>query len=263
LNTCLQRLSAGSTPAQIGLATVAQADLAGLLPRLRRIWCGAGEIRETERQSLQEQSVVAIGFREISEFASAEPLTIPKEFDVYSNQAPGFIRTTRTLPAHPRPNPVENWQTLDHSASGMRAKRPQPGVRLQRGQLLAVNFSGVQQGSGFALAEVRWLQQFTDSEAGGIAAGIRFVSSQVEVALVRVIGLEPGEYQTLGPAFVLDQSTSRQLVLPSGWFARGRKLDLWYQNQVSALTLKEVKARGADYEIVAYELQPLEPPKTK
>lgn len=255
LESCIQRLGAGSRPDQIGLATVAQADLAGLLPRLRRIWCGAGEIRESARESLQAQSAVAIGFSEIFQFASPGGVTMPKEFDVYQAGQVIYGNTAAQIPGlDHQANPVENWQTLDHSASGMRAKRAQPGAQLRRGQLLAVDLNGVQKGFGFALAEVRWLQQFTDSEAGGIAAGVRFMSPHVQVALVRAFRLDPAHYQTVGPAFVLHEAGPQQLVLPSGWFAPGRNVDLWCKEQLSPVKLTDLRARGADYEIVGYEL---------
>jgi hypothetical protein len=253
LNRCIQHLAEGGSPEQIGLGFVARADLAALLPRLRRIWCGGGEIRETARRPLQERSAVAIGFQEIYRFASPQPLNIPDEFELYKpNQE--SVRLPRILAPNHEGNPLEFWQTLDHSASGMRAKRSQPGARLRRGQLLAVYFNSMQHEAGFALAEVRWLQQFTDSDAGGIAAGVRFLSSEVGVALARVFGLVPEHYQTVGPAFVLNRSDPIQMVLPTGWFARGRKLDLWYRGQLSSVRLTALRARGADYEIVVYEL---------
>ena len=252
LNWCMQRLAEGDSPEQIGLATVARADLAGLLPRLRRIWCGAGDIRESERRPRQEQSAVAIGFREIYEFASPGPPVIPREFDVYdASPEVSYGKSTRLPIFDQQANPVESWQTMDLSASGMSATRSRPGARLRRGQLLG--FKGMEKGSGLALAEVRWLQQFTDSEAGGIAAGVRFVSLHAEVALVRVFGLMPGQYQTIGLAFVLGPSTPQQLVLPSGWFAPGRKVDLWYKERVSPVELTDLQARGTDYEIVGYK----------
>ncbi len=253
LNWCVQQLRDGGTPEQIGLATVAQADLAGLLPRLRRIWCGGGEIRETPRQLLQGQSAIAIGFREISEFASRGPLKMPKEFEIYTGQPAVFVKTMLQVPLDQAANPVESWQTMDRSASGMRARRPQPGAQLRRGQLLAVDFKGMQDGSGFTLAEVRWLQQFTDSDGGGIAAGVRFLSSHAQVAVVRARDVMPGQYQSIGPAFVLDEA-SPHLVLPAGWFAPTRKVDLWHKDRLSPLRLTNLRTRGADYEIVGYEV---------
>jgi len=252
LNSCIQRLAEGGTPEAIGLAAVAQADLAGLLPRLRRIWCGAGEIREAPRQPVHEQSAVAIGFQEIYQFARPGPMTMPEEFQVYVGaKVPTYGRSEQLLACDPNANPVEHWQTLDHSVSGMRAQRPQPGAQLRRGQLLAVDFNGMREVFGFALAEVRWLQQFTESDAGGIAAGVRFVSANAQVALARVIGLVPEHYHSIGPAFVLDES---ELVLPSGWFAMGRTVDLWHKERVSPVKLTGLRARGADYEIVGFEL---------
>jgi hypothetical protein len=233
---------------------VAQADLASLLPRLHRIWCAAGEIRETVRQPLQEQSTVAVGFREIHKLANPKPLVLPKEFEVYKAGMTALRGgDEQTLAVDQQANPTENWQILDHSASGMRAQRTQPGARLRRGMLLGFRFDSMQEDSGFALAEVRWLQQFTDGDGGGIVAGVRFVSMYAQAALVRVFNLIPGRYQDIGPAFVLSESRSPQLILPSGWFAPARNVDLWHQDTLSKVELTDLQTRGADYEIVGYE----------
>ena len=182
-------------------------------------------------------------------------MTNPKEFQVYTGSSvPTYGRPEQQLESGPNANPVESWQTLDHSVSGMRAQRAQAGAQLRRGQLLAVDFNGMREVFGFALAEVRWLQQFTESDAGGIAAGERFVSANAQVAQARVIGIVPGEYQTVGPVFVLEDS---ELVLPSGWFAAGRKVDLWQKEQLCPVKLTTLRTRGADYEIAGFE--PLRP----
>ena len=255
LKQSIQHLAEGGSPDRIGLATVARADLADLLPRMRQIWCGRGEIREAERQPLQERSAVAIGFQDIYRFASPQPLAIPKEFAVYdARRAAVPEKTTQVLAFEQQGSSLEIWEALDHSPSGLRAQRAGPGTRLRRGQLLAVYFNGMQTGSGFALGEVRWLQQFTESDAGGIAAGIRFVSLDAQVALVRVFRLVPEHYQTIGPAFVLSQSNPQKMVLPSGWFVPGRKVDLWLKERLSTVRLTDLQARGADYEIVDYDL---------
>ncbi len=253
LNRCIQHLEDGGSPDEIGLGIVARADLTSLLPRLKRIWCGGSDVRETARRPLEERSAVAIGFQEICRFASPPPLAVPKEFEVYQSSRE-TIGLARPLVLDNEGHSLEFWQTVDHSELGMRAKRSQPGARLRRGQLLAIYFNSMQHESGFALAEVRWLQQLTDSDAGGIAAGVRFLSSDVGVAVARVFGLVPEHYQTIGPVLVLNNSEPNQMVLPTGWFARDRKLDLWYGEQLSAVRLIELRARGADYEIVVYEL---------
>ncbi len=66
LGALIQNLAAGQTAEQVGLGHVANADLNNVLPRLRRIWCGTGEIRETQRTSLRETATVTVGFSSIS-----------------------------------------------------------------------------------------------------------------------------------------------------------------------------------------------------
>lgn len=190
LGAIIQKLGAGETTDQVGLEHVAKADLANLLPRLRRIWCGSGEIRETRRTALRESATVMVGFSAISTFFNAEALKPPEEFEIWEfhkgSQRQGKSEVVLQMD---RQIPPERWKVRDHSAAGMRAKRHASGTRLRRHQLLAVEFEGMNKGTGFALGEFRWLQQHVDAE-GGISAGLRFLTTHATVALARIHGLQ-------------------------------------------------------------------------
>lgn len=255
----IQKLGAGQTPEQLGMAHVAKADLANLLPRLRRIWCGAGEIRETPRVSLKEIATVAVGFSGISEFCDPAALKPPEAFEVWDfRKGSQHDGKSDVVIEKDREVPLERWKVRDHSAAGMRAKRHAAGSRLRRHQLLAVSFEGMPKGSGFTLGEFRWLQQHVDAE-GGISAGVRFLTTHATVALVRIHGLQRGQYQSVGPGFLFGEPAQEQLVLPYGWYAARREADLWHQSRLVPVRLTELKGRGADYEIVAFERLPPRP----
>jgi len=253
LAAILQGLAAGQTPEQVGLGHVAKADLANLLPRLRRIWCGAGEIRGTQRVASREPVTVAVGFSGISGFFNPEALKPPPEFEVWDyrkGSAPGGKSDVRI--EMDREIPPERWKVQDQSAAGMRAQRQVSGARLRRDQLLAVQFESMGRGPGFTLGELRWLQQHLDAE-GGISAGIRFLSAHATVALVRIHRLQRGQYQSIGPGFVISDSAHEHLVLPYGWYAPKREAELWHEEKIVPVRFTELRGRGADYEVVAYE----------
>lgn len=259
LGRILGEMAAGKTADQLGLGHVGNADLANLMPRLRRIWCGAGEIREIERLPLREVARVGLGFLGISKFANAGALKPPKEFEIWDyrrgSQSDG--KTDVVLEAD-RDLPPEKWKVRDHSDAGMRAKRHGKGARLRRHQLLAVEFDGHAKGRGFTLGEFRWLQQHVDAE-GGISAGVRFLTKHATVALVRIHGLQHGQYQSVGPAFVIVERPNVSLVLPYGWYAAKRDADLWHDDQIVPVRLTELRTRGADYEIVGIEPREVRP----
>ncbi len=249
----IQKLGAGQTPEQVGLARVGKADLASLLPRLRRIWCGAGEIREAQRVIIEKPATVAVGFAGIATFTHPEALQPPQEFEVWDyhkgahNQGKSDVVIEKD-----RELPPEQWRVIDHSAAGMRARRHDAGARLRRNQLLSVAFLDAQKDPAFTLGEFRWLQQHADAQ-GGISAGVRFLSTRARVALIRIHGLRRGEYQSVGPAFLYPDTEREHLVLPYGWYAAKRDADLWLAGQIVPINLTDLKSRGADYEIVAYE----------
>lgn len=253
LGTIIQRLTTGQTAEQVGLGHVAQADLANLLPRLRRIWCGAGEIREIQRVQLKEVATVVVGFSGISAFADPEALKPPEEFEMWDfRKGSQHDGKSDVVIEKDREVPPERWKVRDHSDAGMRAKRHATGSRIRRHQLMAVAFEGMNKGTGFTLGEFRWLQQHVDSE-GGISAGVRFLTTHANVALVRIHGLQKGQYQSVGPAFVMKEASHEHLVLPYGWYAAKRKADLWHAKTLVPVELTELKGRGADFEIVAYQ----------
>jgi len=253
LGALIQNLAAGQTPERVGLGHVANADLNNLLPRLRRIWCGTGEIRETQRTPLRETATVTVGFSGISARFDPETLHPPPEFEIWDyrkgSQSDG---KTDVVLEKDREVPPERWKVRDHSNAGMRAKRHSQGARLRRHQLLAVEFEGMAKGTGFTLGEFRWLQQHIDAE-GGISAGVRFLTTHASVALIRIHGLQQGQYQSVGPAFVVIEPPHVNLVLPYGWYAAKRDADLWHNKQIVPVKLVELKSRGADFEVVRIE----------
>jgi hypothetical protein len=249
----MQKLGAGQSAEAVGLGSVSQADLANLLPRLRRIWCGAGEIRETQRIVVEKPARVAVGFSGISTFVDPNALVTPQQFEIWDyHKGAAHSGKSDVVLEKDRELPPEDWHIHDHSTAGMRAKRHGTGARLRRNQLLAVQFIDAQQGPGFTLGEFRWLQQHADVQ-GGISAGVRFLSNRAHVVLIRIHGLQRGQYQSVGPAFVYPDLTAEHLVLPYGWYAEKRDADLWHASQIVPINLTGLKSRGADYEIVTYE----------
>lgn len=259
LGAIIQNLAGGKTSEEVGLGHIANADLNNLLPRLRRIWCGTGEIRETQRVALRETATVSVGFSGISARFGPEALKPPEQFEVWDfRKGSQHDGKSDVVLEQDRDVPPERWKVRAHSNAGMRAKRHALGTRLRRHQLLAVEFEGMAKGSGFTLGEFRWLQQHIDAE-GGISAGVRFLSTHASVGLLRIHGLQRGQYQSVGPVFVVNEPPHVNLVLPYGWYAAKRDADLWHNKQIVPLKLVELKGRGADFEIARIEPREVAP----
>ena len=91
------------------------------------------------------------------------------------------------------------------------------------------------------------------SASARISAGVRFLSTHASVGLVRIHGLQYGQYQSVGPVFVVIEPPNVNLVLPYGWYAAKRDADLWHNKQIVPIKLAELKGRGADFEVVRIE----------
>lgn len=251
--TVLQRLSEGRSPEELGLASVGKADFGSLLPRLRRIWCGTGEIRETQRVVVEKAATLTVGFIGIASFADPETLTPPPQFEIwdYHKHAGQQAASSDVVVEKDREVPPENWHVNDHSATGMRGRRRGGGARLRRHQLMGMAFLDAERRRQFTLGEFRWLQQHPDPK-GDISAGVRFLSNAASVALIRIHGLQKGQYQTVGPAFLFEEEGLTRVVLPYGWFAPKRNADFWHGGAVVPVTLTDLRSRGADFEIGTY-----------
>ena len=118
-------------------------------------------------------------------------------------------------PVH-RTGVIEQWETLDESASGFRLRRSGPGARLALHQLIALRPHGARR---FILADVRWAE--TQGEAA-LVAGARALPGLAQPCRLHSVSTDPAQAGQWTAAFLLPVAPGlpASLVLPAGRWGR-------------------------------------------
>ncbi|HEX4326254.1 MAG TPA: hypothetical protein VH105_05515 [Burkholderiales bacterium] len=240
------KLAAGEPVASLDVLMIDSRELSGLLARLYRVWCGAGEIRAGGRERTEERVAIESGGEAIYCLLSGNAFAMPRQFNVYSgSELPSLAPVTaRGLPPIPADGP---WKLLDRSEQGLRAVRTLEGERLTRGMLMGIRSDPALHLVAFSVGEIRWVQE----ERGvGIVAGVKLQPGKAEPVPARLIGGADGsQYQAVAPIFLLDQAAAPKMVVPLGWWKPDRVIDALRDGAMVRLRMGELMLRGADFEI--------------
>ena len=256
LLSCSQKLAAGEPVASLDVLPISRSEVAGLLARLHRVWCGTGEIRSAERTRTEESAVVASGFYAIYRLASGELFSIPHPFHVYAtNIRPGEdVAAKRAELADS--GEAAGWRILDRSGEGLRAARPSGEARLARGYLMGIRVEAEGKLIEFALGEVRWVQEDAASQSPTVSAGIKLLPGRVHHAVMCGRGgMDGGQYQDVVPVFLLEQIAAPKLIVPNGWWQPGRTVEVWQNGRVSKLTMDELVLGTVDFEAGRFSVE--------
>ena len=253
LLSCSQKLSAGEAVASLDVLPISRSEVAGLLARLHRVWCGTGEIRSAQRTRSDEKAVVGSGFYAIYRLLSGKSFAIPHPFHVYlTNIRPGQGAADKRAELADT-GEAAAWRILDRSGEGLRAARPPGEARLTRGFLMGISVEAQGKPVEFSLGEVRWVQEDAASPEPSISAGIKLLPGKVRHGIMCARGGKDGAmYQEVVPVFMLDQSAAPKLIVPNGWWQADRTVDVWHENQVWQYTMGEQILRTVDFEAGRY-----------
>lgn len=256
LQSCSQKLAAGEEVASLDGLQISRTELAGLLARLHRVWCGSGEIRAAERKRTSESATVAAGFYAIYRLASGKDFAIPRDFHVYATGSrPGEAGAAKRSDLA---NTGESapWQILDRSGEGLRATRAPAGGRLSRGSLMGIRIESTDKRVEFSLGEMRWVQEDASSPVPNISAGIKLLPGKVfHGVLCGRGGKDGGVYQEVIPVFVLEQIAAPKLVVPNGWWEVDRVVEIWRDGVVSLARMGELVFRTVDFDAGRYSTE--------
>lgn len=247
-----KRLAEGAIPAELGLGADCTAGVCGeLLSQLVHAWLEPPATRQFPRRQQAAATELAAGFAAIHFALSGRPFDNGlKQWDYSRRDAehlhifrhiPGLAEKKSALQAEPL---LEQWETLDESATGFRMRRKGPGTRLQHRQLVALRPQGATQ---LILAEVRWLYSGHDNS---LAIGAKALPGIARACTVRLKSDDPAHKEPYAQAFLLPVATglAPSLVLPSGWYQNGRELELCLDNETFQVSLFGLLGRGADYD---------------
>lgn len=252
----LEKLAQGTGPGRLGLpAESGEAFATSMLKRLLHAWTDAPRGRQFPRRAGNTTSECAIGLENIHRVMSEDagdplPDDTPRSWSYSRGAAEQIHVFQRALQATARApqGVVEQWETLDESASGFRLRRNGPGARLALHQLVALRPHGARR---FILADVRWAE--TQGEAA-LVAGIRALPGLARPSTVRDPAADPAQAAHWTAAFLMPVSPGlpASLVLPAGRWGTGRALELRCAGESRTLVIAESLERGHDYDRVRF-----------
>jgi len=251
LRQTINLLKQGQTPGQLGLGEDArQPGCENLLMLLYVQWCRAGSARAEDRSSGEEQAHVCLGlapahrhvggreFRQPGELSSREK----QDLDTY-----GYI----TRPDHATGGSIESgleqWQILNHSASGFMCMQrvPDGKSRVGHNQLLALRRAD---GRNFHTGMVQWLRM---EESGELYCGVRLFPGTPQAISVRPSNFSPSSNGRYECALLLPEvpapATPATLILPAGWFQSGRFVEV-YSDRKQVAKLLNLLEKGSDFD---------------
>ena len=210
-----------------------------LLDRLSGPWSQAHASRQFRRHASSASTRVCAGFGDIHYFISGHEFEQPE-------YVPGHSR--QLLQIHPKPQAhhLDRWQVANTSANGFRLLRNATGRKMAHGQLLALH---PHDGERFVLAQTTWLRQ---GKNGGLIAGIRMLPGIPTAIAARRVDAGEGIFLR---AFLLPAvpalDAEQSLVIPPGWFASGRVIELHADGR-QRVRLRQLLDDGLDFERVSF-----------
>ena len=248
-----QRLLAdGAFPAEIGLGMDCVQPACGeLLSQLVQAWTEAPKARQFPRRLQMAPTELISGFAAIHFALSGKPFHSSLTQWDYSRRdaehlhifqhAPGTAEKAAARQAAPI---LEQWETLDESATGFRIRRKGAGARLQHRQLVALRPQGAKH---LILAEVRWLVAGHDNS---IEIGAHALPGIARACMVRIKPANPVHKTPFSQAFLLPVAPglAPSLVLPAGWYQNSREIELHLAEKSFVVSLFGLLGRGSDYD---------------
>jgi len=246
-------LKQGRSPADLGLgADARQPGCESLIMLLYIQWCRAGTARTEGRVSTQDKLQVCLGLHaahfHVTGRAFRQPgidLILEEEEDL---RLFGHIseRTQRML-ASQESAAIETWELVNQSASGFlcMVREPQALTKLAHNQLIALRRPS---GRSFFIGTVQWMR-FTGE--GELRVGLRLFPGAPRALSARPTGPNVGVGMRYDRALLLPEvpapATPSTLLLPSGWYAPGRVIEL-FTDRKQLVRLQSLLEKGADYD---------------
>jgi len=256
----IKRLRKGESPAALGLGEgCAAPDCEALLASLYQRWCEAAPKRRLfTRPSGADQAQVALGMAAIHFFLGGEQAFKPpgekeklSQREIEDLQFFGRIsEQTEKLRLSELGFALETWHIEDESALGLRLLRTaENGLRVSRKQLVAVRPAD---GSAYALGTIERLLLHLDD---GLDIDVRLLPGTPLAIAARLAPLKGDAATKYMQAFLLPDmpvlGEAASAVLPTGWFAPGRLVEI-HSGEAYSVRLISLVESGSDYERVEF-----------
>ena len=256
----LSQLRQRITPSQLGLGEETTGHVIQLLEHLSRPWTQSASPRRFRRYPSEGIARVAYGFEAMHFCVTGKEFEQPDTARAYSRQDVDQLFTfgdrvepNQVMAFRPQISfPVEEWNVINHSASGFRLARSAAGQRFAHGQLMVVC---PHDGDSFLLVHATWLMQ---EESGGLIVGVAILPGMPAGVGVRYSSETSGpNHERFARAFLLPPvpvvHEEGSIVLPVGMYQASRNLDVSDGENIWRLRLRHILQRGSDFDRVSYE----------
>lgn len=261
ISNTLMQLRQRITPSQLGLGEETSAYVISLLEHLARPWGQIASTRRFRRFATQGCAYVAVGFEAMHFCVTGKEFVQPDTAATYSRSEfdtlftfgeraePGqqlVIKSQTTLP-------VDEWNVINHSASGFRLTRLSAGQRIQHGQLMVIR---PHDGEHFLLAQVTWLMQ---DDSGALVCGVANLPGVPTGIGIRPALQGAGNNERYIRAFKLPALAAvgeeASIVIPAGLYQASRMLDFVIDDEPPGkLRMCHILQRGTDFDRISYQL---------
>ena len=257
----IKQLRKNEGPAALGLGEdCVQPDCEALLTLLYQHWCeSAPKRRNFTRRPGAGKAQVALGMAAIHFFVGGEkPFKQPGEKEKLSKREIEDLQffgrisdQTEKLHISQLGFGLETWQIQDEGALGFRLARPDKGgMRISLKQLIAIRPAD---GSTYALGVIKWLVCPPNE---GLNIGVRVLPGASIAIAVRPVSLMTDATSKYVQSFLLPDlpvlKETASLVLPPGWFAPGRLVEIHTGEEPITVRLNNLIEKGSDYERVGF-----------
>ena len=257
----IKRLRKNEAPEVLGLGDdCVQPECEALLTILCQHWCeSAPKRRNFTRRSGADKAQVALGMAAIHFFLGGEkPFKQPGETEKLSKREIEDLQffgrisdQTEKLNISQLGFGLETWQIQDEAALGFRlARSDNGGMRSSLKQLIAIRPAD---SNTYALGVIKWL---VFAAHDGLTIGVRVLPGAPLAIAVRPVSLMTNAISKYVPAFLLPDmpvlKETPSLVLPSGWFAPGRLVEMHTGEESVTVKLHNLIEKGSDYERVGF-----------
>lgn len=255
----LSQLRQRIPPSQLNLGEETNAHVTKLLTQLSRPWTQSAAPRKFRRFPSTGETRVAVGFEAMHFFISGKEFEQADSKQAYSRDQFNTLFTFRhmvepaqklTIEEAKLDFPCDQWEVMNHSASGFRLSRSSVGQKMLHGQLLAIC---PHDGEYFILAQSSWLMQ---EQEGGLIAGVAILPGMPTGVGVRHSVVARGGSDRFLRAFLISavpaMGEEGSLVLPIGLYQASQLLDVASETIWQA-RMKNILQRGVDFERVSYE----------
>ena len=240
-----------------------QPSCEALLIHLYQHWCEPPQNRAFERRPSDINAQISFSIAAIHFFCNgAKPFRQPNErpHEEFSWREAQDLKIfgqvssqTKKLQASQAGYSAENWQVLDESALGFKlAANGLHAARVTLNQLIAIRHP---QAKHFAIGMIRWMRFDAN---GDLNVGIRTFPGIPMAVGIRSPVLISTLQKLVLQAFLLPEipalKTQASLVLPHGWFAPNKQIELFIDDTLNVRLIKSLE-RGADFERVAFEIR--------